>query len=69
MTDKRGIEFLARQSERILTRLGAIEAQITVLTGMAIRHDGALNGLAVEVPRLAQGLGRADHRLRKLEEQ
>ena len=36
------LEFLAHQLERVLTRLGAIEDQITVLTGMAICHDGAL---------------------------
>jgi hypothetical protein len=36
------LEFLARQWERLLIRLGAIEDQITALTGMAIRHDGAL---------------------------
>ncbi len=47
------LEFLARQLERILTRLGAIEDQITVLTGMAIRHDGALTGLATEFRGLA----------------
>ena len=63
------LEFLARQLERVLTRLGAIEDQITVLTGMAIRHDGALSGLATEFRGLAQALSRADHCLRKLEDQ
>ena len=63
------LEFLARQQERVLTRLGAIEDQITVLTGMAIRHDGALTGLATQFRGLAQALSRADHRLRKLEDQ
>ncbi len=63
------LAFIARQLERVLTRLGAIEDQITVLTGMAIRHDGSLNGLAPEFRSLAQGLSRADHRLRNLEDQ
>lgn len=63
------LEFLARQQERALTRLGAIADQITVLTGMAIRHDGALTGLATEFRGLAQALNRADHRLRKPEDQ
>ncbi len=63
------LEFLSRQLERVLTGLGAIEDQITVLTGMAARHDGALNGLATEFRGLAQAVNRADHRPRKLEDQ
>jgi hypothetical protein len=63
------LDFLARQLERVLTRLGAIEDQLTVLSGMAIRHDGALTGLATEFRGLAQSVSRADHRLRKLEDQ
>jgi hypothetical protein len=58
------LEFVARQLDRVLTRLGAIEDQITVLTGMAMRHDGSLNGLATEFRGLAQAMSRADHRLR-----
>lgn len=67
--DNVDIRLVSRQLERVLTRLGAIEDQITVLTGMAIRHDGSLNGLATEFRGLAQALNRADHRLRKLEDQ
>ncbi len=67
--EKVSLEFVSRQLDRVLTRLGAIEDQITVLTGMAIRHDGALTGLATEFRGLAQALTRADHRLRKLEDQ
>ena len=63
------LELLARQLERVLTRLVAIEDQVTVLTGMAIRHDGSLNGLATEFRGLVQATNRADHRLRKLEDQ
>lgn len=61
------IEFIARQQERVINRLGSIEDQITVLTGIAIRLEGAVNGLAVEVRGLANGLGRVEHRLLKLE--
>ena len=39
------LDFLARQ----LDRIGAVEDQITVLTGIAIRLDGAVQGLAVEM--------------------
>lgn len=63
------LEFVARQLERVLDRLGAIEDQITVLTGMAMRHDGALNGLATEFRGLAQALNRTEHRLRKVEDE
>jgi hypothetical protein len=58
------LEFLARQLERVVTRLGAIEDQITVLAGMAIRHDHASTRLATEYRGLAQALNRADRRLR-----
>ena len=67
--DNVDLNWIARQLERVLTRLGAIEDQITVLTGKAIRHDGALTGLATEFRGLAQSLSRAEHRLRKLEDQ
>ena len=68
MADEVSLEFLARQLERILNGLGALEDQITVLTGMAIRHDGALTGLATEFRRLVPTVNRADQRLRKLED-
>jgi hypothetical protein len=48
MTDV-SLEFVSRQLDRVLDRLGAIEDQITVLTGMTMRHDGSLAGLAVEI--------------------
>jgi hypothetical protein len=38
-----------------------------VLTGMAMRHDGSLEGLAVEVRGLVRLTDRVEHRLRKLE--
>lgn len=62
------LEFLSRQLERVLDRLSSIEDQITILTGMSIRHDGSLSGLAVEVRGLVQSVARIDHRLRKIEE-
>ena len=36
------------------------EDQITVLTGMATRHDGALTGLAIEFRGLVQSVGRIE---------
>jgi hypothetical protein len=69
MMDEVTPKFVSRQLDRVLTRLGAIENKITVLTGMAIRHDGALDGLAIEFRGLMQAMNRGDHRLRKLEDQ
>jgi hypothetical protein len=68
MTDV-SLEFVSRQLDRVLDRLGAIEDQITVLTGMAMRHDGSLAGLAVEIRGLMQSVSRAELRLRKLEDE
>jgi hypothetical protein len=65
--DNVDLAFLARQNERVLDRLGAMEDQITVLTGIAMRHDGSLEGLAVEVRGLIRLLDRLEHRVRKLE--
>jgi hypothetical protein len=42
------LDFPASQLERVVNRLGAVEDQITVLTGMTIRLDGAVNGLATK---------------------
>jgi hypothetical protein len=50
------LDFLASQLERVLNRLGAVEDQITVLTGMTIRLDGAVNGLATEMRGLVQSI-------------
>ena len=62
------LDFLASQLERVLNRLGAVEDQITVLTGMTIRLDGAVNGLVTEMRGLVQSINRIEHRLRKVED-
>jgi hypothetical protein len=62
------LDFLTRQLDRVLDRIGAVEDQITVLTGIAIRLDGAVQGLAVEMRGLAQSASRIERRLRKVEE-
>jgi hypothetical protein len=62
------LDFVTRQLDRVLDRIGAVEDQITVLTGIAIRLDGAVQGLCVEMRGLAQSVSRIEHRLRKVEE-
>jgi hypothetical protein len=61
-------DFLASQLERVLNRLGAVEDQITVLTGMTIRLDGAVKGLATEMRGLVQSINPIEHRLRRVED-
>jgi hypothetical protein len=61
-------EFISQQLVRVIDRLGAIEDQITVLTGMTIRNNGAVAGLAMEVQGLVQATNRTSNRLRKLED-
>lgn len=68
MTADVTLEFLAKQQETILTRLGTIEDQITVLTGIAMRLDGSVGGLATEVRGMYRLVERLEHRVRKLEE-
>jgi hypothetical protein len=57
-------EFISHQLDRVLDRLGAIEDQITVLTGMATRNNGSVAGLVLEI----QGLVQAYNRFIKLED-
>jgi hypothetical protein len=61
-------DLLVSQLERVLNRLGAVEDQITVLTGMTIRLDGAVNGLTTEMRGLVQSIDRIEHRLRRVED-
>jgi len=62
------VDFLASQLDRVLNRLGAVEDQITVLTGTTIRLDGAVNRLAAEMRGMVQSINRIEHRLRKVED-
>jgi uncharacterized protein YigA (DUF484 family) len=40
------LDFVARQIERVLDRIDAIEEKLTVLTEMMIRIDGAAQSVA-----------------------
>jgi hypothetical protein len=68
MAEEITLEFIARQLERMFDRIGTVEDQITVLTGIAMRLDGSLEGLAVEVRGMVRLLDRLERRVRKLEE-
>jgi polyhydroxyalkanoate synthesis regulator phasin len=69
------LEFLARQFDRVLDRLGTMEDQMTVLTGMVIQLDGRVDGLQAEVRGLSTEvhalhrlLDRLERRVRELED-
>jgi hypothetical protein len=39
------LEFVARQLDRVLDQIGTMRDEITVLTGITMRLDGAVEGL------------------------
>ncbi|MCS6877318.1 MAG: hypothetical protein NZP72_03355 [Geminicoccaceae bacterium] len=64
------LAFLARQQERILEDHGRMRDDLTVLSGMAMRLDGVIQGLTLEIrgahsryDRLARELARLGERL------
>jgi hypothetical protein len=69
------LEFLGTKIEQMLDRMGQLEDQFTVQTGILMRLEGRIDGLAAEVRGLAvetAGLRRlferTEHRVRKLED-
>ncbi len=68
MADAVILEFLARQFERVLDRLGAIEDQMTVQAAITQRLDATVGGLTAEVRALHGQIGRFANRLQRLEE-
>jgi hypothetical protein len=62
------LEFVARQLDRVLNRIGTVEDQVTVLTGIVMRVDGSIEGLATEMRGMYRLIERLEHRVRKLED-
>lgn len=62
------LEFVARQLDRVLDQIGTMRDEITVLTGITMRLDGAIEGLTVEMRGLYRLHSRLENRIRKLEE-
>lgn len=62
------LDYLAEQQRKILDRLGTIEDQQTVLTGIVMRLDGSLEGLATQLRGMFRMLERLEYRVRKIEE-
>jgi hypothetical protein len=68
MTEEINLAFLSRQLDRVLDRIGTMEDQMTVLTGMVTRLDGAMEGLTLEMRGMYRLLQRVEHRVSKLEQ-
>ena len=62
------LAFLSRQLDRVLDRIGGVEEQIVVLTGITRRLDGAVEGLTIEMRGMYALLNRLAERVRKLED-
>ena len=66
--DEIDLAFLSRQLDRVLDRIGGVEEQIVVLTGITRRLDGAVEGLTIEMRGMYALLNRLAERVRKLED-
>lgn len=62
------LEFISRQLDRVLDRLGAMEDQMTVQTATISRLDATMGGVTTELRALNRRLDRIDTRVRKLED-
>lgn len=44
-----GLEFLAHQMERVLTEIGSLRDDMSVLTALALRLDATMTGMQQEL--------------------
>jgi hypothetical protein len=59
--------LIARQQRQILTEIGSLRDDMTVLTSIALRQDGTLTALLGEVRAMHSQHGRLANRVRELE--
>ena len=62
------LNFIARQSERIVTGLASLRDDMAVLTAMVIRLDGSMTGLLQEMRATHGQIARMNDGIRKLGE-
>jgi hypothetical protein len=55
MAEEVTLEFLAKQLNKVLDRMGAMEDQITVLTGITMRLEGQMAGMSARFEGLGRG--------------
>jgi hypothetical protein len=63
------LEFIARQSERILIELANLRDAVDVLTAMSIRHESSIQTVVQELQSIHRQNARMHNRLQKLEQE
>lgn len=61
-------EFLAHQMERVLTEIGSLRDDMSVLTALALRLDATMTGVQQELRATHARIQRMNDRVRKLED-
>jgi peptidoglycan hydrolase CwlO-like protein len=67
MTDA-DINFLARQSERIMSEIASLRDDAAVLTSIVLRLEGSMTAVLQEMRATHTQIARMNDRIRKLED-
>ena len=67
MTDA-DINFVARQSERIMSEIASLRDDAAVLTSIVLRLDGSMTAVLQEMRATHTQIARMNDRIRKLED-
>lgn len=67
MSDAPNLELLQRQQKQILDEMGEFRDQLTVLTAICMRVEGAVNALTTEVRAVHSRHSRLERRVKELE--
>lgn len=62
------LDFLARQMERVLTEIGSLRDDMSVLTALSLRLDATMTGVQQELRATHKQIQRMNDRVRKLED-
>lgn len=62
------LDFLARQMERVLTGIGSLRDDMSVLTALSLRLDATMTGVQQELRATHKQIQRMNDRVRKLED-
>lgn len=62
------LEFLARQMDRVITEVGSLRDDMSVLTALALRLDATMIGVQQELRATHSQIQRMNDRVRKLED-
>lgn len=62
------LNFIVRQNERLLTEMGSVRDDISVLTAIVLRQDATLTAVLNELRAMHAQIARIVERVRKLEE-